>query len=104
MRVLIVLDYVTVDIESNKNLNPVVIKLFLGGRTFNISFAFISQSYFKVPKTVRLNSTQRELQEIASNHLSNTDFEEYTKELYSFLVNATISSSDNSLRFRKNLL
>ena len=86
-RVLIVFDYMTIDIESNKNLNLIVTKLFLRGRTFNISFAFISQSYFKVPKTVRLNSTQRELQQIVLNHSS----KEYTKELYSFLVNATIS-------------
>ena len=77
-RVLIVFDYMTIDIESNKNLDLIVTKLLLRGRTFNISFAFISQSYFKVPETVRLNSTQRELQQIALNHSS----KEYTLKNY----------------------
>ena len=54
---------------------------------------------------------KRELQQIASNHSSDIDFKDfmklykdYTKEPYSFLVNDTTLSSDNSLRFRKNLL
>ena len=58
----------------------------------------------KVPK-------RKELQKIASNHLSDIDFKDfmklykdYTKEPYSFLVNDTTLSSDNSLRFRNNLL
>ena len=45
------------DMINNKNLNPVVTKLFIRGRKLNISVAFITQSYFKVPKDVRLNST-----------------------------------------------
>ena len=77
------------------------------------------QSYFKVPKTILLNSTdyfitkipkKRELQQIASNHSSDIDFadfmklyKDYTKEIYCFLVNDTILSSDNPLRFRKTL-
>ena len=54
---------------------------------------------------------KRELQQIASNHSSDIDFndfmklyKEYTKEPYSFLVNDMTLSSDNLLRFRKNLL
>ena len=43
---------------NNKTLNPVVTELFITGRKLNISIVFISQSYFKVPKGVRLNSTQ----------------------------------------------
>ena len=49
-------------------------------------------------------------QQIASNHLSDVDFkdfmklyQDYTKESCSFLVNDTTLTSDNSLRFRKNL-
>ena len=73
-----------------------------------------------MPKTTRLNAThyfimkipsKRELQHIASNHSSDIDFKDfmklykdYTKEPYSFLVNDMILSSDNPLRFRKNLL
>ena len=108
------------DLESNKNLSPKVTELFLKGRKLNISLVFISQSYFKVPKIVRRNAThhfimkiamKRELQQIASNRLPDIDFtdfmklyKEYTKEPYSFLVNDTTLSSDNPLRFRKNLL
>ena len=89
--------------ESNKKSSPIVTELFLGGRKFNISLVFISQSYFKVPKTRRLNAThyfimkflnKRELKQTASNHLSDIDFEDfmklykdYTKESYSFLLN-----------------
>ena len=72
--------------ESNKKLSPKVTELFLRGRKLNISFVFISQSFFKVPKTVRLNVThyliikipKRELQQIASNHSSDTDFKDET--------------------------
>ena len=78
------------------------------------------ESYLKVPKSIRLNAThyfiikipnKRELQKISSNYSSDTDFEDYmklykdyTKELYSFLVNNTTFSSDNSLRFTKKVL
>ena len=63
--------------ESNKKLSPIVTELFLRGRKLNILLVFISQSYFKVPITTRLNVThyfiiklpnKRELQQIASNH------------------------------------
>ena len=40
-----------------KKLNTIVTELFIRGRTLNISIAFITQSYFKVPKEVRLNTT-----------------------------------------------
>ena len=105
---------------NNNKLNPVVTKLFIKGRKLNISIAFITQSYFKAPKYVRLNSThffimkipnKRELQQIALNHSSDIDFKDlmkiykkYTKEPYSFLVNDTTLPSDDPLRFRKNLL
>ena len=42
---------------NNKKLNPIVTELFIRGRKLNISIVFITQSYFKVPKDVRLNST-----------------------------------------------
>ena len=105
---------------NNKKLNPVVTELFIRGRKHNISIVFITQSYFKVLKDVRLNSTQffimkitnkRELQQIALNHSSDIDFKDfmktykkYTKEPHSFLVNDTTLPSDDTLRFRKNLL
>ena len=106
--------------EANKKLSPIVTELFLKGRKLNISLVFISQCYFKVPKTIRLNTThyfimkipsKRELQQIAPNYSSEIEFKNfmkhyknYTKEPFSFLVNNTTLSSDNPLRFRKNLL
>ena len=74
--------------KSNKNLSPIATELFLRGRKLNISLIFISQSYFKVPKTIRLNAThyfimkipnKRELKQIASNHSSEIDFKDFMK-------------------------
>ena len=68
------------DMIKNKKLNSIVTELFIRGRKLNISLVFITQSYFKVPKDVRLNTThffiveisnKRELQQIALNHSSN---------------------------------
>ena len=94
-------------------------KLFIRVRKLNISLVFIAQSYFKVRKNVRLNTThffiakisnKRELREIARNHLSDIitkDFvniyRECTAEPYSFLVDDITLASNNPLRFRKNL-
>ena len=119
-KVLIVFDDMIADMINNKNLNSIVIELFIRSRKLNISIVFITQSYFKVPKYVRLNFAQffiikipdkRELQQIALSHSSDIDFKDfmkifkkYTAEPYSFLVNDTILPSDYPLRFRKNLL
>ena len=56
-QILIVFDDVIADMINNKKLNPVVTELFIRGRKLNISIVFITQSYFEVPKDVRLNST-----------------------------------------------
>ena len=56
-KVLIVFDDMIADMINNKKLNPIVTELFIRGRKLNISIVFITQSYFKVPKDVRLNST-----------------------------------------------
>ena len=56
-KVSIVFDDMIADIINNKKLNPIVTELFIRGRKLNISIVFITQSYFKVPKDVRLNST-----------------------------------------------
>ena len=118
-KVLIVFDDVVADMINNNKLNPIVPELFIKGRKLNISIVFIMQSYFKVPKDVRLNSThffimkipnKRELQQIALNHSSDIDFKDfmkiykkYTKEPYSFLVHDTTLPSDDPLRFRSLL-
>ena len=56
-KILIVFDDMIADMINNKKLNSIVTELFIRGRKLNISLAFIMQSYFKVPKDVRLNST-----------------------------------------------
>ena len=48
---------IMIDMINNNKLNPIVTELFIRGRKLNISIVFITQSYFKVPKDVRLNST-----------------------------------------------
>ena len=44
--------------ESNEKLSPIVTELVLRGRKLSISLVFISQSYFKVPKTIRQKATR----------------------------------------------
>ena len=56
-RVLIMFDNMVAGMEFNKKLSPIGTELFLRGRKLNISLVFISQSYLKVPKTIRLNAT-----------------------------------------------
>ena len=118
-KILIVFDDMTADMIYHKRLNSIVTKLFIRGRKLNISLVFITQSYFKVPKDVRLNTShffiakipnKRELQQIAINHSSDINtkdfaniYRKYTAEPYSFLVIDTTLSSNNPLRFRKNL-
>ena len=118
-KILIAFDDMISDIIKDKKLNSIVTELFIRGRKINISLDFITQSYFKVPKDVRPNTThffiskipnRRELQQIAINHSSDSatkNFENIyrkcTAEPYSFLVNDTTLSSDNPLRFRKSI-
>ena len=56
-KILIAFDDMIADMINSKKLNPVVTELFIRGRKFNISVVFTTQSYFRVPKDVRLNST-----------------------------------------------
>ena len=118
-KILIVFDDMIADMINNKNLHSIITELFIRGRKLNISIVFIMQSYFKVPKDVRLNSThffimkilnKRKLQQIALNHSSDINFKDFmkiykecTKEPYSFLVNDTTLQLGNPLRFRYNL-
>ena len=76
-KILINLDDRIAGIINNKKLNSIVNELFRRVRQLKISIAFSTQSCFKVPKDVKLNSThflimkipnKRELQQIALNH------------------------------------
>ena len=105
-KTLIVFDDIIADMINNRKLDSTVTELFIRGRKLNISLVFITQSYFKVLKDVRLNITQfyivrisnkRELQQIAINHssgISTKDFiniyKECTRKPYSFLVIGTM--------------
>ena len=116
-KVLIIFEDMIADIINNKKLNLVVTKLFTRGRKLNISFVFITQSYFSVPKKVILNTThffivkisnKIEVKKHALNHSSDIEFKDfmkiykkYTAEPYYFLVNVTNLSSSNPLRFKK---
>ena len=74
------------DMLSNRNLNLIVTELFIRGRKLNISFVFITKSFFAVPKNTRLSSTHYfiikipnkcELQQTAYNYSSNIDFKDF---------------------------
>ena len=94
----------------------------------NIYLVFITQSYFAVPKNIRLNSTnyfvmkihlpptkknnkKKKNLKIPFNHSSDiTDFQDFmnlykkcTEKPYDFLFIDTTFASDNSSRFRKDL-
>ena len=85
-KILIVFDDMIADMLSNEKLNPLVNELFIRGKKLNISLVFIIQSHFAVPKNIRLNSTycfvmkirkKRELQQIAFNHSSDINFQDF---------------------------
>ena len=117
-KILIVFDDMIADMIHNKKLNSIVTELFIRGRKLNISLVFITQSYFKVPKDVRLNTShffiakipnKRELQQITINHSSDINtkdfsdiYKKYTDKQHSFFVIDTTLPSNNPLRFRKN--
>ena len=118
-KILIVFDDMISDMIHNKKLNLRVTELFIRRRKLNISLAFITQSYFKVPKDVTPNTShffiakipnKRELQQIAINHPPDNTidfaniYKKCTAEAYSFLVNDTTLVSNDPLKFRKNLL
>ena len=110
------------DMLSSKKLNPIVTELFIRDRKLNTSLVFIMQSYFALPKNIRLNSTQyfivkipnkRELQQVAFNHSSNIDFQDFMNlykkcipKLYLPLVIDTTLASYITFQkktFRKNI-
>ena len=53
---LIVFDDMIADIMTNKRFQSIIKELFIRCRKLNISLVFITQSYFSVPKEIRLNS------------------------------------------------
>ena len=82
IQILIVFDDMITDIKTNKKFEAIIKELFTRCRKLNISLVFTTQSYFSVPKNVRLNSThylimkinsKREFRSIAINHSADVD-------------------------------
>ena len=104
----------------SKKFQVIIKELFIRCRKLNVLLVFITQSYFSVPKDIRLNSTHYlimkinnriELKNIASDHSADIDYQDFkkiyrecTKEPYNFLTIDTTLPASNPLRFRKNWL
>ena len=56
-KILIAFDDMIADIMTNKKFLAIIKDLFIRCKKTNISLVFIMQSYFSVPKDVRLNLT-----------------------------------------------
>ena len=117
-RKLIVFHDMIADIMTNTKFQSIIKELFIRCRKLNISIIFITQSYFRTPKDVRLNSThyllmkihsRKELQNIAQGNSGDIDFKHFlkiykdcTKEPYSFMTIDTTLPTSDPMRFRKN--
>ena len=115
-KVLIVFDDMISHVMPDKKAQQVLKELFIRCRKLSISLRFLTESYFSVPKDVRLNCThyiifklnnKRELQNIAINHSVDIDYRDFvniykncTKEPYNFLTIDTTQPVDK--RFKKN--
>ena len=101
-KVLIIFDDMIADIMRSEKFKAIVKELFIRCRKLNISIVFITQSYFRIPKDSRLNSThymlmkigsKKELKSIAEENSGHLDFKEFlkiynycTREPYSFMM------------------
>ena len=119
--VLAAFDDMIADFLINKKPNnPIVAELFIRSRKLKMSLTFITQSSFTLTKNVRINSThyfvmkipnKREFEQILFSNSSDIAYEffmnpckKFTAKQFYLLVIDTTLVSDNSLRFRKNLL
>ena len=114
-KILIVFDDMIADIMSNKKFQVLIKEFFIRCRKMNTSLAFITQSYFSVPKDVRLNlphylimkiNNRKKSQNIAINVLTDLDYNDFvgiyrecTRKPYSFLTIDTTLPASDFLRF-----
>ena len=112
-KVLIIFDDMISHVMLDKKAQQILKDLFIRCRKLNISLCFLTQSYFSVPKDVRLNYThyilfklnnKRELQNIAINLSADIDYKAFikiyrdcTRKPFNFL---TIDTKNN--KFIKN--
>ena len=114
-KVLIVFDDMISDIEYNKDFKKIIKELFYRGRKIHISLVFITQSYFRALKDIRLNIThyilmkicnKRELKTIAEENSGHLDYKDFLKiynyilKIYSFMMIDTRPTA--RVTFKKN--
>ena len=92
-KLLTVFNDMIADIKTSKKYHVIIKEPFIRCRKRNISLVFITQSYFSVPKEVRLNSkhylimkihNKRKLQQIAINHSTDIDYKHFMNILSIF--------------------
>ena len=114
--VLIIFDDMIADIMRSEKFKAIVKELFIRCRKLNISIVFITQSYFRTPKDVRLNSThcilmkigsKKEFKNIPEEKSGYLDYKDFlkiynycTKEPYSFMMIDTRPTA--TMVFRNN--
>ena len=112
-------DDMIADIMTNRGFQAIIKELITSCRKLNISHVFITQSYFSVPKDVRLNSTyclimkinnRKELQNIEISYSADIDYKDFmkiykecTKEPFNCLTIDTTLPASDPLRLKKNL-
>ena len=113
-RISIVFDDMIAVMLSNKRSSPIFTELFIRGAKINVSLSFVTQTCFAVPKKYLTKfyilfymkvQNKQEMQQIAFNRSSDISFKEFMN-LYKteYLVIDTTATSDNPLRFKKNVL
>ena len=99
-KILIAFDYMIVDMINNKKLNSIVTELFIRDRKLNIFLVFITQSYFKVPKDVRLHSVHFFIMKIPNKgELQQTALNIHQTLTLSILLRSTKSVLQNHIVF-----
>ena len=115
-KVLTIFDDIIADIMRSEKFKAIVKELFIRCRKLNISIVFLTQSYFRIPKDARLNSThyilmkmgnKKELKSIAEENSGHLDFKDFlkiynycTKDPYSFMMVDTRPTA--RVTFKKN--
>ena len=118
-KILIIFDDMISHVMSDRRAQQIFKGLFIRCRKLSISLCFLTQSYFSVPKDVRLNFThyilfklnnKRELQNIAINHSADIDYKDFikiyticTKKPFSFLTIDTTKDNKFIKKFDETL-
>ena len=108
-KVLIIFDDMISHVMSDKKAQQILKDLFIRCRKLNISLCFLKQSYFSVPKDVKLNCTHYilfklnnkiELQNIAINHSADINYKDFintyricTMKPFNFLTTDTTKNN-----------